>query len=190
MAFQLSSPKEILSSSQISSQTRIPSSSKTSNPTPNMSSSSAAKGSLIGWLKNDIPGDSDEKASAKVRDTEDTIEVIAVKKIGLGYGFFETDEDISKRVDEDSIAKAIAKHTFTLPKLLSKNYKIDDTINELEDYNRKYLSKWQTSTWLKGSLGIIFDENDEFELGGVKLKYSNKLGVLYDMKGSDDFGQV
>lgn len=190
MAFQLSSPKEILSSSQISSPTRIPSLSKTSNSTPNMSSSSAAKQSLIGWLKNDIPGDSDEKASAKVRDTEDTIEVIAVKKIGLGYGFFEKNEDISDRVGDDSIAKELAKHTFTLPKLLSKNYKIDDTINELEDYNRKYLSKWQTSTWLKGSLGIIFDENDEFELGGVKLKYSNKLGVLYDMKGSDDFGQV
>ena len=80
--------------------------------------------------------------------------------------------------------------TFTLPKLLSKNYNIDDTIRELEKYNLSYLEEWQTSTWLKGSLGIIFDENDEFEIGGVKLKYSNKLGVLYDMKGSDGFGQV
>lgn len=176
--FQLSSPTKILSSSKISI------------TTPNKSSRSGAKKSLIGWLKNDIPVDIDEKASAKVRYTEDTIEVIAVKKIGSGYGFFETDEDISKRVDEDSIAKELAKHTFTLPKLLSKNYNIDDTIEELEGYNRNYLSKWQTSTWLKGSLGIIFDENDEFELGGVKLKYSNKLGVLYDMKGSDDFGQL
>lgn len=176
--FQLSSPTKILSSSKISI------------TTPIKSSRSGAKKSLIGWLKNDIPVDIDEKASAKVRDTEDTIEVIAVKKIGSGYGFFETDEDISKRVDEDSIAKELAKHTFTLPKLLSKNYNIDDTIEELEGYNRNYLSKWQTSTWLKGSLGIIFDENDEFELGGVKLKYSNKLGVLYDMKGSDDFGQL
>lgn len=190
MAFQLSSPKEILSSSQIPSPTRIPSSSKTSNPTPNMSSSSAAKGSLVGWLKNDIPGDSDEKASAKVRDTEDTIEVIAVKKIGSGYGFFETDEDISKRVDEDSIAKELAKHTFTLPKLLSKKYNIDDTIKELEEYNSNNLREWQTSIWLKGSLGIIFDENDEFELAGVKLQYNEKLGVLYDMKGSDVFGQL
>lgn len=177
-AFQLSSPTKILSSSQISSST------------PNNSSKSAAKESLIGWLKNDIPGDSDEKASAKVRDTEDTIEVIAVKKIDSGYGFFETDEDISGRINEDSIAKEIAKHTFTLPKLLSKNYNIDDTIRELEKYNLKHLEEWQTSAWLKGSLGIIFDENNEFELGGVKLKYSKKLGVLYDMKGSDDFGQL
>ena len=60
----------------------------------------------------------------------------------------------------------------------------------MEKYNFKHIKEWQTSTWLKGSLGIIFDENDEFELGGVKLKYSEKLGVLYDMKGSDDFGQL
>lgn len=190
MAFQLSSPIKILSSSQITSPTRIPSSSKISNSTSDNSSRAVANKSLIGWLKNDIPGDSEEKASAKVRDTEDTIEVIAVKKIGSGYGFFEADEDISERVDEDSIAKELAKHTFTLPKLLSKNYNIDDTIRELEKYNLSYLEEWQTSTWLKGALGIIFDENDEFELGEVKLKYSNKLGVLYDMKGSDGFGQV
>ena len=74
--------------------------------------------------------------------------------------------------------------------LLSKNYNIDDTIKELEEYNSNNLREWQTSTWLKGSLGIIFDENDEFELGGVKLQYNEKLGVLYDMKGSDDFGQL
>lgn len=183
-AFQLSSP------TKISTPRKLSNSSQTSSSTATMSSSFTAKKSLIGWLKSDIPIDSEEKASAKVRDTEDTIEVIAVKKIGLGYGFFGADEDISERVDEDSIAKEIAKHTFTLPKLLSKNYKIDDTIKELEKYNLKYLKEWQTSVWLKGSLGIIFDENDEFELGGVKLKYSKKLGVLYDMKGSDDFGQL
>lgn len=183
-AFQLSSPTKISTPRKLSNSSQI------SSSTATMSSSFTAKKSLIGWLKSGIPVDSEEKASAKVRDTEDTIEVIAVKKIGLGYGFFGADEDISERVDEDSIAKEIAKHTFILPKLLSKNYNIDDTIDELEKYNRNYLRKWQTSTWLKGSLGIIFDENNEFELGGVKLKYSKKLGVLYDMKGSDDFGQL
>ena len=172
MAFQLSSPTKISSSSQ------------------NNSTRSATKKSLFDWLNNYITVDIDEKASAKVRDTEDTIEVIAVKKIDSGYGFFETDEDISGRVEEDSIAKELAKQTFTLPKLLSKNYNIDDTIKELEEYNSNNLREWQTSTWLKGSLGIIFDENDEFELGGVKLQYSEKLGVLYDMKGSDDCGQL
>lgn len=187
---KIESLKVKASAFQLSSPTKISSSSKISYSIQNMSSSSVAKNSLIGWLKSGIPVDSEEKASAKVRDTEDTIDVIAVKRIGSGYGFFETDEDISKRVDDDSIAKELAKHTFTLPKLLSKNYNIDDTIKKLEEYNSNNLREWQTSTWLKGSLGIIFDENDEFELGGVKLKYSNKLGVLYDMKGSDDFGQL
>lgn len=189
-AFQLSSPTKILGSSKISSPTRVSGSSKISSSTPKNSSKSAAEKSLIGWLKSGIPVDSEEKASAKVRDTEDTIEVIAVKKIGTGYGSFGTNEDISGRVEEDSIAKELAKQTFILPKLLSKNYNIDDTIDELEKYNRNYLRKWQTSTWLKGSLGIIFDENDKFIVSGVKLKYSKKLGILYDMKGSDDFGQL
>lgn len=183
-AFQLSSP------TKISNPIKLSNSSQISSSTATMSNSFAAKESLIGWLKSGIPVDSEEKASAKVRDTEDTIEVIAVKKIGSGYGFFGTDEDISGRVEEDSIAKELAKHTFTLPKLLSKNYNIDDTIKELEEYNSNNLREWQTSAWLKGSLGIIFDENNEFELGGVKLKYSKKLGVLYDMKGSDNFGQL
>ena len=51
------------------------------------------------------------------------------------------------------------------------------TIDALEEYNFKFLSDWQDQPWLKGSLGIIFDENGRFELNGVQLRYDNEFGL-------------
>lgn len=67
-----------------------------------------------------------------------------------------------------------------LPRLLLKKYNIEKTIKFLEKYNVKYLSKWQKQPWLKGSLGIIFDENNEFIIEGIKLRYDEKLGLIYE----------
>ena len=63
---------------------------------------------------------------------------------------------------------------------LSKAYNIDQTINELERYNNSHLSQWRNSPWLKGSLGIIFDKNNEFILNGFKLLYDEKYGVTIE----------
>ena len=60
---------------------------------------------------------------------------------------------------------------------LSKAYNIDQTINELERYNNSHLSQWQNSSWLKGSLGIIFDKNNEFILNDLNY-YMMKNMVL------------
>lgn len=64
-----------------------------------------------------------------------------------------------------------------LPIALTKSYNVDDTIKELEMYSRMNLNNWQDSSWLKGALGIIFDENNEFLIGGYKLVYDEKYGV-------------
>lgn len=132
---------------------------------------------LIGWLKQATQDLSEEKAYAQVRDTVETIEVIALKKIGSGYGLFAEEEDLSQLIEESSIAKRIATQTLTLPRRLSVHYNIDRTIAYLEEFNRKYLGNWQRSPWLKGSLGIIFDENNTFELNGEVLKYDQKYGL-------------
>ncbi|MGI5948824.1 CRISPR-associated helicase Cas3' [Peptoniphilus sp.] len=137
--------------------------------------------SLIGWLSTSQIEDnlkSEVKVAAQVRDIEETIEVIAVKKIGDGYGFFDGCEDISGEIDMANISKELAKNTLRLPQSLSKPYIIDKTIKELEEYNLKHLRSWQDENWLKGSLGIIFDENGEFILNGFKLHYDNKYGLL------------
>lgn len=132
---------------------------------------------LIGWLNNDLINQSEEKANAQVRDINESIEVIALKKQESGYSIFGEELDISKAIEKTNIAKEIAKNTILLPSIFSQPYKIDETIEELEKYNLKHLKKWQESIWLKGTLGIIFDDNNEFELCGRKIKYNIKYGI-------------
>lgn len=142
--------------------------------------------SLIGWLNNSKIIESEEKAYAQVRDSKETIEVIVVKKIGEGYSFFDSSTDISMRINEYEISKEISKNTIKLPNALTTQYNIEKTIDELENYNRKYLHQWQNQTWLKGSLGIIFDENNEFELNGFVLRYDSFYGLTYERKNQNE----
>lgn len=139
------------------------------------------KKSLIGLLETPVPLDTEEIGYARVRDIDDTIEVIALKKVSKGYGSFRDDFDLSMNLDNPETAKIIARETLRLPLVLSKFPKaFENTIKELEEYNKKNLSKWQEKTWLRGSLGIIFDEDNSFILNGYKLRYDKKFGLLYE----------
>ncbi|MCY3031855.1 CRISPR-associated helicase Cas3' [Aerococcus urinae] len=140
----------------------------------------SGKKTLVGWLKSPSTEESEERAYAQVRDSQETIEVIALKKIGSGYGTFAEEVDLSERIDDPNVAKEIAKETLRLPYQLSYLYNdiIDKNINFLERYNLKYLSEWQEQSWLKGSLGIIFDENHEFVINDYKLMYDQKYGLI------------
>ena len=145
---------------------------------------------LIGWLSNYSVNNSEEKANAQVRDGDDTIEVVVVKKIGDGYGIFGEDVDISIDIHEPEIAKKVAQNTLILPRIFSIPSRIDKTIMELEKFNRNKfngynLFEWQESIWLKGSLGIVLDENNEFELCGEKLIYDEKYGISVLKKGCE-----
>lgn len=133
--------------------------------------------SLIGWIKNPNPDESEEKAYAQVRDIEDTIEVIALKRLESGYGLFGENQDISSNITDFKIAKKVAQNTSRLPLTLSKSYNVDKTIEELEKYYRRHFENWDNSSWLKGTLGIVFNENNEFILNGFKLSYDEKYGI-------------
>lgn len=139
------------------------------------------KKSLIGLLDTPVPIDREEIGYARVRDIEDTIEVIALKKLSEGYGSFAEGIDLSKDIDNPSTAKIIARETLRLPLALSRYPQVfEQTIRELEDYNKRYLPNWQEQSWLRGSLGIVFDEDNTFVLNGYKLTYDNKFGLLYE----------
>lgn len=142
--------------------------------------------SMMGWLSNlnHAAQKNEEKAYAQVRDSGDTIEVIALKRCNSGYGFLDqsnTPLDIS----EPGISMEISKHTIKLPNAISQRYNIDKTIEELEKYNLDNLSDWQRDPWLKGSLGIIFDENNKFRLNGFVLSYDKKYGLMYEKESED-----
>ncbi|NLM16192.1 MAG: CRISPR-associated helicase Cas3' [Candidatus Riflebacteria bacterium] len=142
--------------------------------------------SLHDWLKNPSPAISDERGMAQVRDTEETIEVIAVQKCSDGYSFFGEKDDLKEKIEDLKTAKELATQTLRLPAMLSRFYNIDKTIKDLEDENRLKLKEWQEQPWLKGSLGLIFDEEGNCELNGWNLYYNDKYGLEYEKAVKDE----
>lgn len=132
---------------------------------------------LIGWLKEMDNSKSEEAAAAQVRDIQETIEVIAVKKVENGYGIFKNGKDVSEKISDPSIAKKISKQTIRIPAYITRKQGVSSTITWLEKYNEENLFEWQDQPWLKGELGIIFDENGCFELNGKRLKYDDEYGL-------------
>ena len=139
---------------------------------------------LIGWLNNQSRNSGEEEGNSQVRDTQDTIEVIALKKIRDGYTTFDSSEDISKSIEDVKTAKKLASCTIKLPNRLSKTYNIDKTIRELEDFYINNLQKWDNSAWLKETLCAMFDENNECSINGVNMVYDKKYGLI--SKGEND----
>ena len=123
-----------------------------------------------------------------MRDTQETIEVIALKKHEDGYSFFDQQRDLSNEIHDPIVQKNIARQTLRLPLQLSAHYNVDQTIEELEKYNIKNLPAWQGSDWLRGSLGIIFDEKGEFTLNGFRLRYCQEQGLTYQKLTDDEGG--
>ena len=139
---------------------------------------------LIGWLNNQSRNSGEEEGNSQVRDTQDTIEVIALKKIKDGYTTFDSSEDMSNSIEDTKTAKKLASCTIKLPNKLSKSYNTDKTIRELEDFYINNLQKWDNSAWLKGTLCAMFDENNECSINGVNMVYDEKYGLI--SKGEND----
>lgn len=129
---------------------------------------------------------SDAHASAEVRDTVDTVEVIALKACEGGYEFFDKPGVLDP--SDNKTAMEMAKHTIKLPQAILYGIRsqndinantagIDIVIQKLEGYYLQNLAAWDNQLWLKGNLGIIFDENNEFKLLDKTLKYDTRYGL-------------
>lgn len=146
--------------------------------------------SLIGWLNNDSKESSGNNHSygdeglAQVRDGEDSIEVIMVKcSSESGYCLLgDSNNDISGIIADGDYnkAKELAQNTIKLPRIFSKSYNIENTIDILEEFNRKKLASWQLNPFLRGSLGIILDDNNQFKLDDYTLTYDNNIGLIIE----------
>lgn len=123
---------------------------------------------------------SEERAYAQVRDIDETIEIIVLQRIGEGYGFFGTSENLKEKISQPDIAKKIATQTISLPRALSAPYNVEKTVDELEEYNRDNLRTWRDQVWLKGALGMIFDSDGMCSLNGFHLRYDNEIGLKYE----------
>lgn len=128
---------------------------------------------LHGWLDNDSDTDlNDNKAEAAVRDTNESIEVILLYQKNNDY-FLMNDENIENV--SDSI---ITQQLIRLPHALTLN--VGRSIDELEEITKKHFPQWSNSSWLKGSIVLVLDEDKETEFNGYQIKYSTDLGLTYE----------
>lgn len=131
---------------------------------------------------------SDIKALGKVRDSSDSVEVIALKSCEGGYEFFDKAGLLDS--SDNKTAMEIAKRTIKLPNAVyydkDNGYIIDKVIEDLEKYYLENLSAWDNQAWLKNSLAIIFDSNNEFRLGDKVLLYDEKYGLIVKKEEKDE----
>lgn len=136
------------------------------------------KNLLSDFLDDDV-GNTKE-AEASVRDTDETIEVIVLKKTAdqmysLMNGTAAFDPTLPIGEQE---AKQIARERLRLPLFYSK-YHFDDTLKALDIMPEK----WRESAWIKGEMLLLTDENDNAVLCGRKLHYDRKYGLTEPEKG-------
>lgn len=121
---------------------------------------------------------SDIKAEASVRDGDETIEVIALRKISEDtYSFMPWEnEDITLKTthpisDEEAIK--VMRSRIRLPVNFSKNYNFDKTIKSLDAMPMR----WRDNHWLKGELLLLFDCDLKATVNDKNLIYSREYGL-------------
>jgi CRISPR-associated endonuclease/helicase Cas3 len=133
------------------------------------------RATIVNWLYTGIGSDpSGKRGERAVRDTEPTIEVLTVFAHAEGFTTIDG-TPIPVRDIDDETARHLARQSVRLPVWLSVNA----CIEELEDISKKKFSHWQQSTWLKGELFLVFDENGEATLNGCRLRYSKTDGLCW-----------
>lgn len=131
--------------------------------------------SLADFLNDDAGNNS--AAEASVRDADETIEVIVMKK--------KTDNNYCLPSATDSVifdttlllsdeeARLIAMQRLKLPLYFSKKYNFNNTVKALDVMPLN----WRNSKWLNGEMLLLIDKNSEAELIGKKLRYSKERGL-------------
>ncbi|EGS31350.1 conserved domain protein [Peptoniphilus sp. oral taxon 375 str. F0436] len=87
---------------------------------------------------------------------------------------------------DNKMAMEMAKRTIRLPAASYYGHGVDQLIQFLEDYYQENLGDWDQQDWLKGSLGLVFDENNEFKLFDEILKYDRKYGLTIEKEEEDE----
>lgn len=122
----------------------------------------------LDWNKDDLD---DNQAEAAVRDIRESVEVVLLKKVGGEYFL----------LDNTSIAdvsdKKLAMEVIRLPELLTRN--TETVIKYLTTSTKEQFPEWQNSSWLKGALALVLDENNQTVFNGYQLEYSSKVGLRY-----------
>lgn len=139
---------------------------------------------MEGWLDTAVADTAGETA---VRDSEDSIEVIAVRRGTDGELYLLSNGETLPRdcVPEAGLARRIARESLRLPATLMLG-KIDKLISELETQSRAEAPRWQESPWLRGSLILAFDADNTARLLDYRLQYDAFFGLTYEIYEKED----
>lgn len=160
------------------------------------------RSSLIGWLRDSYTSMDEEKGRAAVRDTDESIEVVAVQRQSNELSLLPWVAQIEERhlhmaslgdgssIPDDETARVAANCTVNLPPRLSMPCNYEQVINVLEA--KTSVPSWQESRWLRGQLPLVFDSelNSSIETDSYiyRLHYSQEAGlelIESEKKGED-----
>lgn len=122
----------------------------------------------------------DEAGSAQVRDTEFSMEVIAVQDTDYGYRAFGDDEDGSEILDGAELtnqqAIKLAGSSLRLPLRMTKwERDFNVVVSELEAQTPV---EWSNSALLRGQVALRFDRSGEAHVGRFRLSYDEEVGLV------------
>ena len=137
-----------------------------------------------------LSGASELRGQQAVRDTNETIEVLLVHRVG---GFIRLlpwvgdpehgvsrGEVIPTSVEpREEVAALLAQSCVHLPLSLCRPEEIEGLIGELERMDERVVPAWQTSSWLAGSLVLVLEGDGELsaELHGHRVTYARERGL-------------
>ncbi|GAB20280.1 putative CRISPR-associated helicase [Gordonia effusa NBRC 100432] len=140
------------------------------------------KGPLTGFAQ--VGANGGEQGAARVRDSEDSIEVVVIQRSPTGRLLpspwseidSETDVNLGPAVD-NQFARKLAREVVRLPSYLGRGPQGDAIIEELEGGG---IDCWQQSRWLRGMLPLILDPNGNAVIAGHSINYDIELGLVVD----------
>lgn len=138
---------------------------------------------LVGWMAAHLGEVDDARGQARVRDTDEGIDVILTRRCGdevhllsqCGGGAIET-----TFCPSDSTARRALTGTVRLPQMLTHPGIVDRTIDALE---QRMYQGWQESRWLAGELVLELDHDSVTRLMDYEIRYDDIEGLVVTKDG-------
>ena len=150
---------------------------------------------LVGWMRDSYPLHDEAHGRAAVRDSQESIEVIAVQQSnGEFFTFPWIDSAVrplgnGTNAPDDEAARVAASCTVNLPPSFAAPQIAEKTITALEE--TWPMPGWQESPWLKGQLVMAFDTQNNAELAcgnqTYRLHYTRESGL--ELVSSEEKGR-
>ena len=140
---------------------------------------------LVGWMRDSYPLHDEAHGRAAVRDSQESIEVIAVQESNGEFSAFPWIDSAVRSLGngtdapDDEAARVAASCTVSLPPTFAAPQIAEKMIAVLEE--AWPMPGWQASRWLKGQLVMAFDTRGNAELScgdrTYRLHYTMESGL-------------